>query len=85
MRNLIYILIMVLLFSCTKDDTFSVVPTIEFKSITPSIAQEYIDDINILDTDDDALKLLLHPSCPEWYGGILLLLNIDKDKSFNLI
>ena len=48
MRNLIYILNMVLLFSCTKDDTFSVVPTIEFKSINPSIAQEYIDDINII-------------------------------------
>ena len=47
MRNLIYILIMVLL-SCTKDDTFSVVPTIEFKSISPSTAQEYIDDINII-------------------------------------
>ena len=55
MRNLIYILIMGLLFSCTKDDAFSVVPTIEFKSITPTIAQEYIDDINITIsyTDDD--------------------------------
>ena len=47
MRNLIYILIMLLFFSCKKDDTLSVVPTIEFKSINPSIAQEYIDDINI--------------------------------------
>ena len=47
MRNLIYILIMALLFSCTKDDTFSVGPKIEFKSISPSTAQEYIDDINI--------------------------------------
>jgi len=47
MRNLIYILLIGLLFACTKDDIFSVVPTIEFKSITPSIAQEYIDDINI--------------------------------------
>ena len=55
MRNLIYILSIVLLFSCTKDDTFSVVPAIEFKSINPSIAQEYIDDINITIsyTDDD--------------------------------
>jgi len=47
MRNLIYILIMLLLFSCKKDDIFSVVPTIEFKSISPSTAQEYIDVINI--------------------------------------
>ena len=47
MRNLIYILIMLLLFSCKKDDTFSVVTTIEFKSISPSTAQEYIDKINI--------------------------------------
>ena len=45
---------MVLLFSCTKDDTISVVPTIEFKSITPSIAQEYIDDINIIISYTDA-------------------------------
>jgi hypothetical protein len=38
---------MLLLFSCKKDDIFSVVPTIEFKSISPSTAQEYIDVINI--------------------------------------
>ena len=71
MRNLIYILIMVLLFSCTKDDTFSVVPTIEFKSINPSIAQEYIDDINIIisytDGDGD-----LGDNNPEVYNLFVL-------------
>jgi len=55
MRNLIYILIMVLLFSCTKDETLSVVPAIEFQNINPLIAQEYIDDIiiTISYTDED--------------------------------
>ena len=46
MRNLIYILI-ILLFSCKKQDTFNVIPEIEFESITPSTVQEYVDDINI--------------------------------------
>ena len=47
MRRLTYILIVLLLFACKKDDALSVVPTIEFQSINPSIAQEYIDDIII--------------------------------------
>ena len=47
MRVVIYILIVTLLFSCKKDDALSVVPTLEFQSISPSTAQEYIDDINI--------------------------------------
>jgi len=38
---------MLLFFSCKKDAAFSVVPTIEFKSISPSTAQEYIDEISI--------------------------------------
>ena len=47
MRIATYILIVLLLFACKKDDTLSVVPTIEFKSISPLTAQEYIDDIII--------------------------------------
>jgi hypothetical protein len=47
MRVVIYILIVTLLFSCKKDDALSVFPTLEFQSISPSTAQEYIDDINI--------------------------------------
>ena len=47
MRRLTYILIVLLLFACKKDDALSVVPTLEFQSINPSIAQEYIDDIII--------------------------------------
>ena len=47
MRRLTYILIVLLLFACKRDDALSVVPTIEFQSISPSIAQEYIDDIII--------------------------------------
>ena len=55
MRRLTYILIVLLLFACKKDDALSVVPTIEFQSISPSTAQEYIDDINItiFYTDED--------------------------------
>ena len=47
MRIATYILIVLLLFACKKDDALSIVPTIEFQSISPSIAQEYIDDIII--------------------------------------
>ena len=55
MRGLTYILILLLLFACKKDDALSVVPTIEFQSISPLTAQEYIDDINItiFYTDED--------------------------------
>jgi len=57
MKNIIYILIILLLFSCKKDDAFSKTPIIEFKSITPSTAQEYVDEINITisytDSDGD--------------------------------
>jgi len=47
MRVATYILIVLLLFACKKDDALSVVPALEFQSISPSIAQEYIDDIII--------------------------------------
>jgi len=55
MRGLTYILIALLLFACKKDDALSVVPTIEFQSISPLTAQEYIDDIiiTISYTDED--------------------------------
>ena len=55
MRRLTYILIVLLLFACKKDDALSVVPTIEFQSISPLTAQEYIDDIiiTISYTDED--------------------------------
>ena len=47
MIKLTYILIVLLLFACTKDNALNVVPTIEFQSISPLTAQEYIDDIII--------------------------------------
>ena len=47
MRILTYILIVLLLFSCKKDDVLNVVPTVKFQSISPLTAQEYIDDIII--------------------------------------
>ena len=70
MRDLIYILIMLLFLSCKKDDdTFA--PTIEFKSIGPSTVQEYIDDINItisyVDGDGD-----LGENNPDMYNLFVL-------------
>ena len=47
MRALTYILIVLLLFSCKKDDVLNVAPTVKFQSISPLTAQEYIDDIII--------------------------------------
>jgi len=48
LRSLTYILILLSLFSCKKDDALGVVPTIAFQSISPSKVQEYIDDIIII-------------------------------------
>tara|TARA_B100000768_G_scaffold142155_1_gene133972 strand:+ start:226 stop:657 length:432 start_codon:yes stop_codon:yes gene_type:complete len=55
MRRLTYILIVILLFACKKDDALSLAPTIEYQSISPLTAQEYIDDIiiTISYTDED--------------------------------
>ena len=45
MKILIFILFAILLFSCKKEDAVSDIPQIEFLSISPTTAQEYIDDI----------------------------------------
>ncbi|MBC8265574.1 MAG: hypothetical protein H8E84_01275 [Flavobacteriales bacterium] len=54
MRYLYYILISIILFSCKKEDVISDIPQIEFVSITPATAQEYIDEINIIISYSDA-------------------------------
>jgi len=55
MRGLTYILIALLLCACKKEENLSLAPSIEFQSIAPLIAQEYIDDIiiTISYTDED--------------------------------
>jgi hypothetical protein len=47
MKNLIYILVVILLFSCEKEQVISDTPEIEFQSISPTTVQEYSDDIII--------------------------------------
>lgn len=47
MKKLLYICIAILLFSCKKEDAINEIPTISFVSISPSTANEYVDDINI--------------------------------------
>ena len=47
MKNIIYLFAIVLLFSCEKEQVISDTPIIEFKSILPTTAQEYTDDIII--------------------------------------
>jgi hypothetical protein len=47
MKKLLYILILVVLFSCKKEEEVSDVPAIAFESISPNTAQEYTDDIII--------------------------------------
>ena len=74
---------MLLFFSCKKDDAFSGVPTIEFKSISPSIAQEYIDEINITisytDGDGD-----LGENNPEVYNLFVLDNRIGIEYKFRI-
>ena len=45
MKNIIYLIAIVLLFSCKKEEAMS--PFLLFESISPSTAQEYTDDIII--------------------------------------
>ena len=47
MKNIIYLFAIVWLFSCEKEQVTSDTPIIEFKSILPTTAQEYTDDIII--------------------------------------
>jgi hypothetical protein len=47
MKKLLYILILIVLFSCKKEEEVSVIPIIDFESISPNTAQEYTDDIII--------------------------------------
>jgi len=47
MKNIIYLLSILLLFSCEKEQMISDTPIIEFKSISPTTVQEYSDDIII--------------------------------------
>ena len=54
MKNLIYILVVVLLFSCQKDEVISDTPIIDFISISPTTAQEYTNDIIITISYSDA-------------------------------
>ena len=47
MKKFLYILILIVLFSCKKEEEVSVIPIIDFESISPNTAQEYTDDIII--------------------------------------
>tara|TARA_B110000305_G_C19372744_1_gene605364 strand:+ start:11 stop:442 length:432 start_codon:yes stop_codon:yes gene_type:complete len=47
MKNIIYLCVIVLLFSCEKEQEISDTPIIEFKSISPATVQEYLDNIII--------------------------------------
>ena len=71
MRNLIYIFIILLFFSCKKADTLSMFPVIEFQEINPSMAQEYVDEITInisySDSDGD-----LGENSPDVYNLFVL-------------
>lgn len=57
MKKFLYILILILLFSCKKEEAISDTPIINFLSISPTTAQEYTDDIIITisyaDSDGD--------------------------------
>ena len=54
MRGLFYILILTLFFSCKKAEDITTSPNIDFQEISPSMVQEYIDDINITISYNDS-------------------------------
>ena len=54
MKKLLYILILIVLFSCKKEEEVSEIPIIDFVSISPTTAQEYTDDIIITISYADA-------------------------------
>jgi hypothetical protein len=47
MKKISFILVAILFFSCKKEEVVSDIPSIEFKLIAPTTAQEYTDDIII--------------------------------------
>ena len=55
MKKILYISLLFLLFSCQKKEDINPFPEIEFISISPTIAQEYTDEITIVIkyTDED--------------------------------
>lgn len=55
MKRITYISCFLLLLSCTKESEVNPIPHIEFVDISPEIAQEYTDEINITIryTDED--------------------------------
>ena len=48
MKKFLYILILIVLFSCKKEEEVSEIPIIDFVSISPTTAQEYTDDTFII-------------------------------------
>ena len=47
MRNLLYTLLLIFLFSCKKENPISDIPEIAFISISPTIVQEFSDEITV--------------------------------------
>jgi len=47
MKKILYIILLIFLFSCKKENPISVIPEIEFISISPIVIQEFSDEITI--------------------------------------
>ena len=47
MKKILYIILLIFLFSCKKENPISVIPEIEFISISPTVIQEFSDEITI--------------------------------------